>query len=209
MEVNRGAGRRLARDLGAVSRGGRPTGQVRPAEGFKSSGLERQRPAIRADNANRLERRREETAMEGKADRMADELAGPRPGRTVGEDLRRRAVAAVLERGMSFREAALKFEVGVGSVYRWVQRYRQRGNVRADPRRRPPSRIEQERERVFRLLKQRPKLTIPALQRALAAEGVTVSAATVQRFLERHGLQRTERLARRRKWAALRPPDRA
>ena len=133
---------------------------------------------------------------------MADELAGPRPGRTVGEDLRRRAVAAVLERGMSFREAALKFEVAKTSVFRWVRRYRQRGNIRADPHRRPPSRIEQERERVFRLLKQRPKLTIPALQRALAAEGVTVSAATVQRFLARHGLQRKERLVRgRRGWA--------
>ncbi len=199
MEVNRGAGRRLASDLAAVSRGGRSTGQVRAAEGLKSSGLERQRPAARADNANRLERRPAETAMERGADRMADELAGPKPGKAVGEDLRRRAVAAVLERGMSFREAALKFEVGTGSVYRWVQRYRQRGNVRADPRRRPPSRIEPARALVFRLLKQRPKLTIPALRAALAVEGVTVSAATVQRFLERHGLRRKERLARKRR----------
>ena len=134
---------------------------------------------------------------------MTDGLGEPRPGKAVGEDLRRRAVAAVLERGMSLREAALKFEVGVGSVYRWVQRYRERGNVRADPRRRPPSRIEQERERVFRLLKQRPKLTIPALRAALAAEGLTVCAATVQRFLERHGLQRKERLAARRKRARV------
>ena len=130
---------------------------------------------------------------------MADELAGPRPGKAVGEDLRRRAVAAVLERGMSFREAALKFEVAQTSVFRWVQRYRQRGNVRADPRRRPPSRIEPARALVFHLLKQRPKLTIPALRAALAVEGVTVSAATVQRFLERHGLQRKERLARGRR----------
>ena len=136
--------------------------------------------------------------MERRADRMADELAGPRPGKAVGEDLRRRAVAAVLERGMSYREAGLKFEVGPVSVYRWVQRFLERGHVRADPRRRPPSRIERERERVFRLLKQRPKLTIPALRAALAAEGVAVSAATVQRFLMRHGLQRRQRLARRR-----------
>ena len=137
--------------------------------------------------------------MERGADRMADELAGPRPGKAVGEDLRHRAVAAVLERGMSFREAALKFEVGTGSVHRWVQRYRQRGNVRADPHRRPPSRIEPGRALVFRLLKQRPNLTIPALRAALAVEGLTVSAATVQRFLERHGLQRKRRLARGRR----------
>ena len=43
--------------------------------------------------------------------------------------------------------------------------------------------IERERARVFRLLKQRPKLTVPALQRALAAEGVTVSAATAHAAL--------------------------
>ena len=39
---------------------------------------------------------------------MADGLGGRRPGKAVGEDLRRRAVAAVLERGMSYRAAALK-----------------------------------------------------------------------------------------------------
>ena len=60
---------------------------------------------------------------------------------------------------------------------------------------------------MFHLLKERPKLTVPALQAALAAEGLTVSAATVQRFLKRHGLQYKQRLARLRKLSAFRPPD--
>ena len=116
-----------------------------------------------------------------------------------GQRAERRVVMTVLERGTKYREAGPNGEVRLGSVHRWVQRYRERGNVRADPRRRPPSRIEPARALVFRLLKQRPKLTIPALRAALAVEGVTVSAATVQRFLARHGLQRKERLARGRR----------
>ena len=65
---------------------------------------------------------------------MTDGLGGRRPGKAVGEDLRRRAVAAVLERGMSYRETAEKFEVCVSSVLKWVQRFRARGDVRADKR---------------------------------------------------------------------------
>ena len=33
---------------------------------------------------------------------------------------------------MSFREAGLTFEVGMGSVFRWDPRFRERGDVRAD-----------------------------------------------------------------------------
>ena len=129
---------------------------------------------------------------------MAEGLGEQRPGRAVGEDLRRRAVAAVLERGMSYREAGLKFEVSATSVLRWVRRLRERGHVRADPPRGRRSRIEEERVRVFRILKQRPAITVPALQRALAARGLTVGDAAVKRFLKRHGLQRRQRLAGRR-----------
>ena len=67
--------------------------------------------------------------------------------------------------------AALKFEVCATSVLRWVRRFEERGDVRADPPRGRWSRIEEERVRVFRILKQRPAITVPALQRALAAKG--------------------------------------
>lgn len=128
---------------------------------------------------------------------MADGLGGRRPGKAVGEDLRRRAVAAVLERGMSYRAAALKFEVCATSVLRWVRRFEERGDVRADPPRGRRSRIEEERARVFRILKRRPAITVPALRQALAARGLTVGDAAVKRFLKRHGLQRRQRLAGR------------
>ena len=126
---------------------------------------------------------------------MTDVLTERRPGRPVGQDLRRRAVAAVLEKGMTGRAAALHFEVSEASVWRWIGRYRQRGHLLTDPKSGRPSRIEPERERIFRLLEERPGLSVRALQRALAAEGRVFGAASLQRFLRRHGLQRGRRHA--------------
>ena len=130
---------------------------------------------------------------------MTDIFLERKQGRPVGQDLRRRAVAAVLEGRMSARAAARHFDVAASSVSRWVRRYREHGHMRDDPRGGRPSRIEPERERIFRLLEERPDLSIRALQRALAAEGVVFSGTTLQCFLKRHGLQRGRRLAWRRK----------
>ena len=129
---------------------------------------------------------------------MTGTLTERRRGSPVGEDLRRRAVAAVLEKGMTGRAAALHFEVSEPSVWRWMRRYRQRGHLRPDPKSGRPSGIEPERERIFRLLESRPDLSVRALQRALAAEGAVFAVATLHRFLKRHGLQRRRRLAWRR-----------
>jgi len=129
---------------------------------------------------------------------MTDGLGGRRSGKAVGEDLRRRAVAAVLERGMSYRETAQKFEVSETSVLRWVRRFRARGDVRAYRQGGRESRIERVRERIFRLLEQRPEISGRALQAALAGEGLVLGVSTVQRFLKRHGLDTRTRLAARR-----------
>ena len=129
---------------------------------------------------------------------MSATLTERRRGSPVGEDLRRRAVAAVLERGMSAGAAARHFEVSRMSVWRWVERYRQRGHLRADPRPGRPPLTEPARERIFRLLRERPDLTIRALRQALAAEGAVFSTGALHRFLQRHGLQRKRRVAWRR-----------
>ena len=130
---------------------------------------------------------------------MTDTLTERRRGRPGGQDLRRRAGAAVLEKGMTGRAAALLFEVGETSVWRWIRRYRERGNLRDDPKPGGPSRTEPERERIFRLLEERPDLSVRALQRALAAQGLVFGTASLQRFLKRHGLGRRRRVAWRRK----------
>jgi putative transposase len=45
------------------------------------------------------------------------------------EDLRERVVAAVEEGGLSRHQAAARFDVGVSTVIRWVQRFRETGSV--------------------------------------------------------------------------------
>ena len=128
-----------------------------------------------------------------------------RRGVPVGEHLRVAAVAAVLQEGMSISAAARRFGLATSSLNNWVQRFRARGHVRADPMGGRPSRIEPHRERILRILKARPGLTGRGLRDALAEEGLEFGAATVQRFLKRHNLQREIRLARlRRKRAAAR-----
>ena len=131
-------------------------------------------------------------------DGPVDGLPARRRGRAVGEDLRAAAVAAVLREGMSISAAARRFGLPGSTVSVWVQRFRERGHVRADRKGGRRSTIEPERERILGILARRPGLSMYGLRDALAAEGLEFHAATVQRFLKRHGLTRETRLARRR-----------
>ena len=117
--------------------------------------------------------------------------AGYRP---VGEEMRRRAVAAAVEKGMSARAVGRLFDVADVSVSRWVRVYLDGGRLRAKSTGGHASRIE--RERIFRILEARPAFPARKLRDALAAEGLEFGQSTVQRFLSRHGLQRQLRLAR-------------
>ena len=132
------------------------------------------------------------------ANGRAGALGRQRRGRPVSEDLRGRAVAAVLEGGMSAAAAARHFGLGERTVRRWLQRFRERGHVRPDRQGgATPSRIEPERERIFRLLEARPGLSVRGLRAALAAEGLSFGATAVQRFLQRHRLERYRRRQQR------------
>ena len=126
----------------------------------------------------------------------ADALPGPRPGRAVNEELRGLAVAAVLERGMSAEAVARHFGLAGNSVRNWVRRFLEHGHVRPDRTGGSDSRIEPHRERIFRILAARPRLTVRGLRDALAAEGLMFHASTVHRFLQRHRLERDRRFAR-------------
>ena len=135
-----------------------------------------------------------------------DALAVSGRGRAVELGLRRRAVAAVVQEGMSARAAAARFGLGASSVSRWVNRFRERGHVEPDPRgggRR--SQVEAERERIVRILEACPELSSRALGEALAAEGVRFSDRTLRGFLKRHRMELSRRRAARRhrkRWTA-------
>ena len=105
----------------------------------------------------------------------------------------------MVERGWSAAAAARQFGLGGSSVRLWVKRFRERGHVRPDAMGGSASRIEPERERIFRILEARPAISAQKLRDALAAEGLAFDATTVQRFLKRHGLERDSRLARLRR----------
>ena len=134
----------------------------------------------------------------GSTDAAAGGLPARKRGRAVSEDLRAAAVAAVLHEGMSRGAAARRFGVSRDSVRLWVDRFRERGHVRPDRRGGSRLRAEPERERIFRIVEEQPDITMYGLRDALAAEGVSISAETVQRFLKRHGMDREARRARRR-----------
>ncbi|MYE00440.1 MAG: transposase [Alphaproteobacteria bacterium] len=127
------------------------------------------------------------------------DLVESRRGRAVSTDLRSRAVAAVVQDGLSFRAAAQRFGVVDRSLRRWVRRFLERRHVWPDRRGGKASRIEPERERIFRILAAQPTLSGYGLRDALAAEGLSFNASTVHEFLNRHRLERDRLLARHRR----------
>ena len=53
-------------------------------------------------------------------------------GKAYSIDLRERAVAAVVEGGLSRHQAAARFGLGVSTVINWVRRFQERGSVAPD-----------------------------------------------------------------------------
>ena len=53
-------------------------------------------------------------------------------GRAYSLDLRQRVVGAVFEGGLSCRQAAARFGVGISTAILWVQRFRETGSVEPD-----------------------------------------------------------------------------
>ena len=105
------------------------------------------------------------------------------------EDLRRKVVEAVQQRGMSKSEAARTFGVSLSSVKRYVGKAR-RGSP-LSPKKHPGPRSKMS-ERARRLLKadveNRPAVTLRERRRFVeGVAGVSVSESTLSRLLRRMG----------------------
>ena len=108
--------------------------------------------------------------------------------RPYSQDLRERVVAAV-EGGLSRRQAAEVFDVGVSSVVRWVQRLRTTGSVAAKPMGGDHrSRLTGERTWILERIEEAPDLTLEELRDELKARGVIVGYGTVWRFFAREDI---------------------
>ena len=104
-------------------------------------------------------------------------------------DLRERVVVAVND-GMSRRQAAERFGVGIASAIRWCQRARENGSPKAAPQGgdRRSRRIEAERDFILEIIEQSRDMTLIELHAQLAARGHSFPVASLWRFFDRHGI---------------------
>jgi transposase len=104
------------------------------------------------------------------------------------EDLRERLVAAV-EGGLSRRQAANLFDVGVSTVIRWVRCFRETGSVAAKPMGGDHrSLLTGERDWILQRIEAEPDLTVDELRGELRERGVIVGYGTVCRFFAREDM---------------------
>jgi transposase len=104
-------------------------------------------------------------------------------------DLRERIVAAVIG-GMSRRQAAGHFRVGVSSAIRWVAQASATGDVRPKPMGgdHRSAAIEAQADTILSLLAEQPDTTLAEYQEALAKVGHRFSLSTIWRFFDRREL---------------------
>lgn len=107
----------------------------------------------------------------------------------LSTDLRERVVAAV-RGGMSRRQAAAHFRVGVSSAIRWVAQAERTGDLRPKPMGgdHRSAAIEAQAETILSLLAERPDTTLVEFQEALAKTGHRFSVSTIWRFFDRRRL---------------------
>ena len=107
----------------------------------------------------------------------------------LSTDLRERVVAAV-RGGMSCRQAAAHFRVGVSSAIRWVGQAEATGDVRPKPMGgdHRSAAIEAQAETILSLLAEQPDTTLAEFQAALAKKGHHFSVSTIWRFFDRREL---------------------
>jgi putative transposase len=118
-------------------------------------------------------------------------------------DLRRRVVSAV-EGGLSRREAAERFDVGISTAIRWTRRARETGSAAAKPMGGDRKSVLVGERRVWLLerIAAEPDLTLEELRDELAARGIMVGYGTVWRFFEREAITFKKKRARGRARAA-------
>lgn len=104
-------------------------------------------------------------------------------------DLRERVVAAI-EAGGTCREVAARFSIGVSSVVRWGQRFRQTNSVAPKPMGGDRnSRLTGVREWLLERIAREPDLTLEEIRLVLAREQqLSVSYGCVQRFVTKERL---------------------
>jgi len=115
--------------------------------------------------------------------------------KTYSSDLRERLVAAVTS-GMSRNEAAEVFGVAISTAVKWMQRLRDTGSWEAKPRGGGTSPLEQHKERILAVVKERPDATLKEIKAELRKQHIRTSQTALWRFLDRHDITRKKKSLR-------------
>lgn len=109
--------------------------------------------------------------------------------RSLSGDLRGRVIQAISE-GISTREAARRFKVGISTSGRWYRRYRATGETTARKQGQPSrSRLDPHGGFILGLIEATADITLTEIAERLARDrGVRVVPSTVWMFLARRGI---------------------
>lgn len=109
--------------------------------------------------------------------------------RSLSTDLRRRVLAAI-EDGVSTREAARRFRIGISTAGAWYRRYRETGETEARKQGQPSrSKLDVHEAFILGLIEEAPDITLTEIRERLAIErGVRAAPSTVWLFLDRRGI---------------------
>ena len=110
-------------------------------------------------------------------------------------DLRARVFRAVVEDGLSCREAVARFSVSPSSAIRWCSALRTRGTYapRASGGDRLSHRTEQHAAAIDALLEARADIMLRELKAELAQRDVAVSVSALWRYFRRHQITHKKR----------------
>lgn len=107
--------------------------------------------------------------------------------RALSDDLRSRVLKASAE-GLSARQAAARFGVGVSSAIRWIARARIGERTPRPQGRRPGSRLDRHEAFILGLIRERRDITLNEMADRLAAErSVEIRRSALSAWLRRHG----------------------
>lgn len=116
-------------------------------------------------------------------------------GKPYSQDLRDRVVDA-LEGGLSTREVAARFSIGIATAGSWGRLKRSTGDVRPAKQGKPKgSVLDAHAAFILGTLREQPDLTLDEMVERLAAEcDVRVVRTAVWKFLDRHDMTHKKRL---------------
>jgi transposase len=115
-------------------------------------------------------------------------------GKPYSMDLRERVVSAI-EGGVSTRQAAERFAIGIATAGTWARLKRATGEVRPAKQGKPKgSVLDGHADFILRALAEAPDTTLDEMVERLREErGVTVVRTAVWKFLDRRGLTHKKR----------------